>query len=228
VLAGRAALARRLVEQWGADVCARIPGLYVAEREDRRWWSLAGAPGLLIPVRDLEGRIVALKIRADAPGDGPRYTLLSSTRYGGPGPGAQVHVPLHIGAHDVVRVTEGELKADIATALSGMLTLSLPGVAHWAAVVPVLAGLHPRQVLLAFDADWRTNRQVALALGHIALALLRAGYALQTEDWAPAQGKGIDDLLAAGGLPARHAATLALGGLLRGWTQRTEEVSPWH
>src|SRR5205823_3301553 len=79
---GRAALARRLVDHFGADTCARVPGLYVDTQGARRWWTLAGAAGLLIPVRDLDGRVVALKVRSDDPGDGPKYTYLTSTRHG--------------------------------------------------------------------------------------------------------------------------------------------------
>ena len=70
----------------------------MAEQDGRRWWSLAGAAGLLIPVRNLDGHIVALKVRADVPGDGPKYTTISSAKHGGPSPGAQVHVPLSEGA----------------------------------------------------------------------------------------------------------------------------------
>src|SRR6266700_1647691 len=67
----RATRARQLVEDFGADVCAKIPGLYLAERGSQQWWSLAGRPGLLIPVRDCNGRIVALKVRADVLGRAP-------------------------------------------------------------------------------------------------------------------------------------------------------------
>jgi hypothetical protein len=59
----------------------------------------------------------------------------------------------------------------------------------------------PKRVLLAFDADWRTNSHVAHALGHVAMALVEAGYAVEVEDWEPTLGKGIDDLLAAGHRP---------------------------
>jgi hypothetical protein len=155
---GRAALAKQLVERVGAATCAQIPGFYVAERDGRRWWSLAGAAGLLIPVRDLDGHIVALKVRADDPSDGPKYTTISSTKHGGPSPGAQVHVPLSSGQHgDTVRLTEGELKADVTTALSGILTIAMPGVSMWSKTLPVLQSLRPQRVLLAFDADWRTT-----------------------------------------------------------------------
>src|SRR5262249_48391116 len=116
-LGGRAALARRLVDRYGSDTCAGVPGLWGAAQGLRQWWTLAGAPGLLIPVCDFKGRIIALKVRADDPGDGPKYTTMSSAKHGGPSPGAQVHVPLHSSQSDIVRLTEGELKADVATAL---------------------------------------------------------------------------------------------------------------
>jgi hypothetical protein len=201
-LDGRAALAKRIVDWWGADVCVQVPGFYVVERDGRRWWSLAGAAGLLIPVRNLDGHIVALKARADIPGDGPKYSTVSSTKYGGPGPGAQVHVPLYEGTRGTtVRLTEGELKADVATVLSGLLTISIPGVAMWRQVLPVLQGLQASQILLAFDADWRTNPHVAQALKQAAFVLVKAGYEVQIEDWEPALGKGIDDVLTLGHTP---------------------------
>ena len=220
-IAGRAALANRLVAQIGADLCAQVPGFYRAKRNGQCGWSLAGAAGLVIPVRDLDGHIVALKVRADNAGAGPKYTTISSAKYGGPSPGAQVHVPLSESVRgDTVRLTEGELKSDIATALSRLLTISIPGVAMWRKALPVLEELRPQQVVLAFDADWRSNPHVAQALGHAALALVKAGYEVQVEDWDPELGKGVDDLLASGHHPARRSPTLAFGAILRGQTRR--------
>lgn len=237
-LQGRAALAKRMVDWWGVDVCTQVPGFYLAERDGQYWWSLAGAAGLLIPVRDLDGHIVALKVRADDPSDGPKYTTISSAKHGGPSPGAQMHIPLYAGARgDTVRLTEGELKADVATALSGLLTVSMPGVAMWRKALPILPTLQARQILLAFDADWRTNPHVAQALGQAAFALVKASYEVQVEDWVSSRGKGIDDLFAAGHSPVRQSAALAFGAALRGqaqqWTGRVptiaaSEVPPWH
>jgi hypothetical protein len=237
-LHGRATLARQMVKRFGIDVCAQVPGLYVATQNTRRWWTLAGALGLLIPVRNVDGRIVALKVRADSPGEGSKYTYLSSAHHRGPGPGAPVHVPLHALVPGVpVRFTEGELKADVATALSGVLTIAVPGVSAWRKVLPLLPYLQARQVLLAFDADWRTNPHVAQALGHAASALVTAGYEVQVEDWDPALAKGVDDLLATGHRPALQSVAIALGASLRCharvWTgtlatRAAEEVAPWH
>ena len=173
--------------------------------------------GLLIPVRDVDGRIVALKIRADQAGDGPRYTTLSSKKHGGPGPGAQCHVPLHPGlATDVVRITEGELKADVATVLSGVLTLGIPGVAQWRMALPILEAFQPKTILLAWDADWRRNPAVACSLADAAQELTQQGYHVQFEYWCPDQGKGIDDVLSAGHVPERRHWTYALAAKTRG------------
>jgi len=135
-----------------------------------------------------------------------------------------------------VRLTEGELKADVTTVLSGVLTIAVPGVSVWRQALPLLHGLQPKEVLLAIDSDWRTNAHVAQALGQAAVALVKEGYEVQVEDWEPALGKGVDDLLAAGHTPVRQSLALAFGAALRGQTRtRTgrlpaiaaEEVPPW-
>lgn len=237
-LEGRAALARRVVDRFGPDVCSTIPGLYIATHDGQPYWSIAGAPGLLIPVRNIDGRIVAIKMRADDPRESPKYTYLSSTHHSGPGPGAPVHVSLHaLSPEAPVHLTEGELKADVATVLSGVLTIAVPGVSVWRQALPALQDLQATGVLLAFDADWRTNPHVGQALGQAAFALVEAGYRVQVEDWEPTLGKGIDDLLAARHSPVLQSVALAFGASLRGqarqWTGSLStiaaaEVRPWH
>ena len=163
---------------------------------------------------------------------------MSSSKHGGPSPGAPVHVPLHDGSTGgTVRLSEGELKADVATTLSGLLTVSVPGVAMWRRALPVLQALRPQRVLLAFDADWRSNAHVAHALGQTAFALAKSGYEVQVETWEPVLAKGIDDLLLTGHVPVLQSVALACGASLRGhsrvWTGSlatipAEEVPAWH
>jgi len=185
----REVLARELANRYTPEVLAGVPGFVRREsRGGRGYLTLAGSPGLLVPVRDLDGRTVALKVRRDAPGDGPRYLTVSSVRDGGPGPGAPVHVPtpLEDGRDpDRVRLTEGELKADVATVLDPdrILTVSAPGVAAWRAALPVLAALRPRTVRLAFDRDAWTNPHVARALRDAAAGIEAAGFNLEIETW---------------------------------------------
>lgn len=199
---GRSPLAHKLVDLFSPEVCARVPGLLVKEFQGRTWWWVAGPPGIVIPCRDLRGRIVALKVRRDRAEGGGKYVYISSARRGGPGPGAPVHVPLWEGPiGDTVRLTEGELKADAATCLSGILTVSIPGVGCWRPAIPLLKELGAERVLVAFDADWKTTEHVRQALRRVAEALVKEGLEVLIELWPAEQGKGIDDLLAAGGEP---------------------------
>ena len=199
---GRAAVAHELVKRFGPDKCATVPGIVVKDDGRGPYWTLAGAAGLLIPSRNRAGLIQAHKIRSDDPGeDYPRYSYLTSTKYDGPGPGGPVHVPLFTGSTHRVRVTEGELKAEIATHLSGVLTISVAGVSAWRGALPVLRELGAETVALAFDADCRENLAVANALLGTAETALSDGFTVELELWDPANGKGIDDLLSAGGTP---------------------------
>lgn len=194
---GRAKIARELRERLG-DTMLAVPGFFVRERNGSRYLTIGGPAGMIVPVRDLTGRIVALKIRRDESSRKPKYVFLSSKPHGGPGPGAPVHFPLGIAAPaEIVRVTEGELKADIATALTGVPTISIPGVGSWGAALPALRELGAKTVRLAFDADAATNPHVARALGQLADAIGREGWGIEFERW-PEMYKGIDDSLAAG------------------------------
>ncbi|MHB1524617.1 MAG: DUF3854 domain-containing protein [Candidatus Dormibacteria bacterium] len=223
---GRAAKARQLAERFGAETLLSVPGFIVKDKDGRKYLTIAGAAGMLVPVRDTADRIVALKVRRDDAGDGPRYSYLSSAKYGGPGPGSPVHVPLGVTAHcQTVRLTEGELKADVATVLSGPAasrrarkarktktkparavpmgtpTLGLPGVAGWKAALPLLRDLQTEIVRVAYDADAADKPAVARALAACVEGLAAEGFAVAVERWDAADGKGIDDLLAAGKTP---------------------------
>ena len=205
---GRARLVKRLVESFGEDLLRRTPGVIARDG----YLTLAGGEGLLIPVRNVEGQIVALKCRRrEVTPSGPRYTYLSSNDRGGRGPGSPVHVPVGEGrARDVVRLTEGELKADVATALDQCLTISIAGVGTWRQALPVLKALGARTCRLAFDADVRSNVHVASALKNAAEQVVREGFALELETWDP-KFKGIDDCLAAGARPEVIAGEDAFG-----------------
>ncbi len=199
---GRQRIAHEIREQIG-DKLLQVPGFVVKESESGRSVTVRGSTGLLIPCRDSQGRIVALKIRRDDTSKGgPRYVYVSSNRNGGPGPGSPIHVPLGTpGMAELVRVTEGELKADVIYALDGIPTISVPGVSNWKPVLPVLRSFGSKAVRLAFDADAWDKPAVAHALSSCSLAIVEAGLVLELEQWNASDGKGLDDLLAAGKKP---------------------------
>lgn len=206
-LQGRAAVARRLTERLGhfdRDEDPGIPGIVRrSEPGGRSWWSLAGSPGILVPVRDAEGRIVALKVRRSDPCQGPRYLYLTSAKDGGPSAASALHVPVAARAlretADTLVVTEGELKADVATHLLGKPVVGVPGVGSWALAVDLALAWKPARVVVAFDMDRTSKPPVAVAQRELIAALRREGWdgkAVGSWSW-PARWKGIDDFLAA-------------------------------
>ena len=146
---------------------------------------------------------------------------MTSAYHGGTSPGSPIHIPQHDQSDDSeIRITEGELKADIATIKTGTLTISLPGVAMWRKALPILENLSPATVLIAFDADWRSNTHVAKALVACAATINKAGFDLVVETWEPSHGKGLDDLLANGEQPERRGIAAAYAAKMRGATQQ--------
>jgi hypothetical protein len=224
---GRARLARDLRERLG-DALLSVPGFILKPGNDGRpYVTIAGGAGLLIPVRDVAGRVAALQVRRDDLGDGPRYSWLSSAKHGGPGPGTPAHVPLGIRAPaDVARLTEGALKADVAAALSGLPTVGAAGAGNWRPALDALKPLGNKTVRLGFDADALDNPNVARPLSACSQALAAAGLHVELERWDKADGKGIDDLLAVGKAPEVLAGQAALDAIAEAVAAATVDEPP--
>jgi hypothetical protein len=184
-----------LAEEFGRETLLAVPGFYEADGS----LALSAPEGLLIPVRGVGGSVVALQARPDGRRTGgPKYLWVSSRRHGGPTCGAPCHVPAGVDIEvPVVRLTEGVLKADIASLLSGTPTLSAPGVGNWRVCLPVLEMIGARTVRVGFDSDASVNASVALATVDCCETLARSGYEVEPERCDP-EAKGIDDALAAG------------------------------
>lgn len=237
---GRAELCRRLYKRFGVETLKKVPGFYL-KRSDRdsskSYFSLTGKQSLIIPVCDSQSRIVALKSRLDEPtANGDRYFYISSVRKNGPGPGSPLHFPLWDPAlygkiEDLkeIRITEGELKADIATALSGVYTISIPGVMQWSAFFEWIKPIKEKTqfdplILVAFDSDARENPTVASALYAFVKGLVYNDILVAIETWDP-NYKGIDDLLAAGGIPTRITNHDVLP-VVESWVQEANKKNP--
>ena len=184
-----------LRDEFGEELL-KVPGFV---RKADRVSAVTLPNGLLIPVRDTAGSVIALKVRPDEAGRGGKYLWFS----GGDGPscGSPVHVPRGVTPAKLVRVTEGPLKADVAFALSALPTVAVPGVTNWAPAVPLLKGWGVAVARLAFDADACVKMNVARQQLDFAEALVREGIRVELERWPLEAGKGIDDLLVVGGTP---------------------------
>lgn len=199
---GRFRVVEKLRDQFSDATLLSVPGIVRRQGNDGTpYITIAGKAGLLIPVRNEMGQIVALKIRADGL-KGDRYRWLSSKSADGPTSGTPAHCPLGVApGTESVRLTEGPLKADVAGILSGFPTIAADNVGAHLPAVELAQRLGAKTVRMSFDSDAITNPIVARHTVACAEALELAGIAVEFETWNASDGKGIDDLLAAGGTP---------------------------
>lgn len=193
---GRARAARAMIEAVGDDVRA-VPGYLLRDDNGRTYPSLGGAKGIAVPVRDLGGRILSLKIRLDQlDANGKRYSYSTSSYAGGAPAESAVHVPLDRPSTRHIAVTEGELKADAITELSRALCVSFPGHGMWRKCLPVIDALAPESVAVLLDNDRFENAEIAHSFAQLVEALRAKRLRVLTPEW-PRAFKGYDDYLAA-------------------------------
>jgi len=185
-----------------------IPGAYVNANRYGRYPALAGAAGILVPVRDYTGRIRRNQVRPDRrPKNGGKYQWVSSAnREGGTGSGAPLHWTLAGDPAGVLYVVEGPLKADLVAHFTGCRALGFPG-AHPGQALRIREELEAarwdrsRPLVLAPDQDYRTKPNVLRAWVAIGTHLAEHGYRVEVACWptnASGEPKGPDDALQAG------------------------------
>lgn len=189
------------------DACGgEVPGFYLGRG---RWQMVYCPPGYLIPARDECGHIQALALRADAPRGGDKYIWLSSNpdalddrgrqKYPrGASSGAPVHFTncSALMYSDEVVVTEGTLKSDVITALSGLPVVGVAGVNNTRGLAERLRTNLPflRRVTVAFDNDVFDKPNVAAALDRLVEQLQGERFVVRVRTW-PGRAKGYDDYL---------------------------------
>ena len=158
----------------------RIPGL--ANRAGKPRLVCGANPGILIPCRDLDGRIGGFRLRLDHPPEGTgKYRWLSGG--GGPSCGS---IPSWWPAptpQTRLRVCEGEIKASILAQYKGLPCIATPGCQDLASpqVVEWLRLLKPELVLLTIDPDSFWNGDVGSAVDRACNTLRRLPYPFQVE-----------------------------------------------
>ncbi|MCL2392915.1 MAG: DNA primase, partial [Oscillospiraceae bacterium] len=125
---GQQDLCRRLIES-GCAV-EGVPGFFKVVDDNGTWngaWDLKlRAPGVLIPVHGIDGKITALQIRLNKPVNDRKYIWFSSTgKVGGTSSGSPIHFVGDPTARRVY-VTEGPLKGTIAHKLTRYPFICLP------------------------------------------------------------------------------------------------------
>ena len=181
------------------------------KRYNDRFSSKCPVPGMLIPLRRLDGSVSGYQYRPDA----PRIMDGRPRKYETPFQPGCIDVPP--GVRDRLAdpavpllVTEGSRKADSA-ASAGLCCVSVSGVWNWRGTNPVGGkvalpewndvALNGRRVVLAFDSDVTVKPAVRRALDALAGYLVTKGATVEYLHLPDAgDGKtGLDDYLAAEG-----------------------------
>jgi hypothetical protein len=186
-----------------------VPGFWQDEADNVQLWKPRdyNMPLLVIPYRDDEGRIQACQLRLhknDVRGGEKKYRWLSSSFESR---GASSGTPLHFTfkraslqpGHTVI-ITEGALKAQTLVSLrprASVIATSGVSCSH----ADIIAAVRAHNVLIAFDADHKSNPAVARQLARLIAAreqdivVTRLSTSTKILTWE--RCNGIDDALLA-------------------------------
>ncbi len=213
-----------------------IPGFYTTARGA---WSMSPQQGLMIPACNKEGYIQGLQIRLDNESNPKRKYRWFSSRYMKDGTRGRswIHITGDVTARTAY-LTEGGLKGDVASALSGgKLYICIAGVNALKDLETVLLGLDINELVIAMDMDKVCNSNVQAALEKIVGTVgAIPGLRLRPFNWDPGI-KGVDDFMLAlrkGYRPMRYPPTPITQYMERRWDQSCPgqdkafiELCPW-
>ena len=187
---GTKALAKLLL----ADGCylAGVPGFY-RDKADQQWTFTQNQRGIIIPVRDIEGRIQGLQIRRDNVKRRKFRWVSSAERLDGCHAEGWIHIAGSV--RDQVLLIEGPLKADIVHQLTGQTVVAIPGVNALSQLETVLSRLCEMgvsKIMTAFDMDFMTNHNVQNGYFDLIWRIHKAGIPFGTYLWHP-EYNGLDD-----------------------------------
>lgn len=189
----RNAVAAAAVDAIGPEAAKSLPFLQPSKRSPLGLTS-SGIPGLLVPVHNAAGQIIACKVRLVD--QGKSRFLWWKAKHSNASTGAPIHVHSTPAATLAV-VVEGPIKADLVATLwpriygETVTALAIPGASAHAGLTESLQQLGLRRVLLALDPDLAGRKATEALLSR----LERAGLSVEVASWPEGLGK-IDDFLA--------------------------------
>lgn len=155
-----------------------VPGLWQDETGNLQLWNPHdyNMPLLVIPYRDDQGRIQACQLRRhrnDLRTGEKKYRWLACPfPFRGASSGTPIHFtfkPSDLLPGKTVTITEGALKADVLVSLRPKArVIATGGVSN--SHGEIIEAARPYNVLIAFDADYKTNPAVARQLGRLIAA----------------------------------------------------------
>ena len=187
---GTKALAKQLL----ADglYLAGVPGFY-RDKGDKQWTFVQNQRGILIPVKDISGRIQGLQIRRDNVKKRKFRWVSSSDRPDGCRAEGWVHIAGPI--REQVLLTEGPMKGDVIFQLTGQTVVAVPGVnslTQLEACLNLLADKGVKKAVTAFDMDFMKNPHVQSGYLDLIRVINAVGFKFGTYLWNP-EYNGLDD-----------------------------------
>ena len=184
----RQSIVKKLLDQY--KLCG-IPGFYTDFNGN---WDMYCKSGILIPVRDKDSKIQGLQLRLDDTSN-RKYRWLSSNYFqNGAKAEPWVHVTGNIHSTSAY-ITEGPLKADVASHLSGgRLFIAIPGINCTERLPDVLKSMGIIRVAEALDMDKLIKPEVSMAVENIRNIVQSCNIEYVPFQWN-SRYKGIDDYL---------------------------------
>lgn len=167
-----------------------IAGFFTDKYND---WDFYSNAGFLIPIRNVKGEIQSMQVRLDNC-DKRKYRYFSSTNFkNGTSTKSYVHV-VGTPVNGQIRLTEGPLKADVASYLSGEPYVAIPGVNSYKYLLSMLKALKVYTVIEDFDMDKYTKEEVRVGVETVKKILQQENIRVISAKW-DSRYKGVDDYL---------------------------------
>ena len=168
-----------------------VPGFYHANSGE--WCFVRENRGIMIPVRNPEGKIQGIQVRRDNLTK-RKFRWISSV---GKTDGTPAEGWTHLSGppQETVLLTEGPLKADVIHALTGQTVLAVPGVnslSHLRSALEYMRSHGTQRIMTAFDMDYLSNPHIQNGYMELVRLLSEMSFQFGTYLWDP-QYKGLDD-----------------------------------
>jgi len=188
-IAGMTALAKQLLSD--GYYLPGVPGFY--HTSTGQWSFIRENRGILIPVRNPEGKIQGLQIRRDNV-TRRKFRWVSSI---GKQDGCKAEGWTHLAGapQQQILLTEGPMKADVIHMLTGKTVLAVPGVNSLSQLTKTLTYMREKgtvHIMTAFDMDFFSNPHVQNGYQELVSLLSQMGFSYGTYVWNP-EYKGLDD-----------------------------------
>ena len=188
---GMTAIARQLQKE--GHYLAGVPGFF--RNENGEWTFFQKLRGIIIPVRDICGRIQGLKIRLDNVQKRKFRWFASTDMPDGCHAENWTHIVGEI--RHTVLITEGPMKADIIHTLTGLTVVAVSGVyslKHLEETLKILRQKGVSEIMTAFDMDMTINFHVREAYEKLLELLNDMNFKYGTYVRDP-RYKGLDDFI---------------------------------